>query len=294
MQGLLSKRKIRGYIYLILIVVSLGFGYYRSNNQEIPNIKGTVTIGYLNWQEDVAVTYLWQEILRRQGYMVELKNLDVAPLYVGLSKGNIELFLDGWLPITQKAYWETYKNQLDDYGSWYLGEAKIGLVVPGYVGANSIDELNRYQSEFNGQIIGIDPGAGIMKAAARATKDYNLNYKLVQGSEAAMVAALDKACREKKWIVITGWSPHWIFAKYDLKYLKDEKKSFGYAEGLHILANKRFKQEAPEVVSMLRKFKLNDSQIGGLEDMLQKGMDPQAVARKWISENRKLVESWTK
>lgn len=290
----MSKRKIRGYIYLVLIVVSLGFGYYRSNQQEIPNLKGTVTIGYLNWQEDVAVTYLWQEILKQEGYRVELRNLDVAPLYVGLSKGNIDLFLDSWLPITQKAYWDTYKNQLDDYGSWYVGEAKIGLVVPKYVGANSIGQLNNYRSKFNGQIIGIDPGAGIMKAADKATKDYNLNYKLVQGSEAAMVAALDKAYRENKWIAVTGWSPHWIFAKYDLKYLKDEKKSFGNAEGLHVLANKHFKEEAPEIVSMLKGFKLDDSQIGGLEDMLQKGMDPQDAAKKWVSENRKLVESWTK
>lgn len=293
MIGMLSKRRFRGLIYFIVIVISLGYGYYRNNKQETPYTKGTVTIGYLNWQEDVAVTYLWQEILQEKGYKVELKNLDVAPLYVGLSRGDIDLFLDSWLPITQKAYWDNYKNQLDNYGSWYLGEAKIGLVVPKYADVNAIAGLNQFQDKFNGEIIGIDPGAGIMKAAVRAAKDYGLNYKIIQGSEAAMVASLDKAYRAKKWIVVTGWSPHWIFAKYELKYLSDEKKSFGEAEGLYVLANKKFTVDRPEVARMLKKFKLNDNQIGELEDMLQKGIDPQAAAREWVNGHRKLVDSWT-
>lgn len=278
-----------------LLVATLSIGYFRQESRSLAGDKpkGTVTIGYVNWQEDVAVTYLWKEILEEKGYTVQLKNLDVAPIYVGLSKGDLDLFLDGWLPITQRAYWEKYKGQLDDYGSWYDGEAKIGLVVPEYAAIDSISRLQQEYAKFNGRIIGIDPGAGIMKAAAQAVTDYGLKYEVVQGSEAAMIAALDKAYREKRWVVITGWSPHWIFAKYDLKYLTDEKKSFGESEGLHLLANKNFTQRSPEIAAMLKRFKLNDKQIGGLEAMIQKETEPREAARKWIKENRDLVDSWT-
>lgn len=256
--------------------------------------KQTVRIGYINWQEDIAVTYLWQAILKDKGYDVELENLDVAPLFVGLNKGDLDLFLDSWLPVTQQAYWEKYKAKLDDLGSWYQGQAKIGLVVPQYVTVNSIADLNAQQDKFGGKIIGIDPGAGIMKAADRAIRDYGLGLQVVQGSEAAMLSALDKAYRERQWIVVTGWSPHWMFAKYQLKYLADPKKSFGEAEGLHILANKDFSQKQQGIVSMLQRFRLNDQQIGSLEGLINQGMQPQDAAKKWIKDNQSLVDSWTK
>ncbi|MDQ7093303.1 glycine betaine ABC transporter substrate-binding protein [Desulfosporosinus sp. PR] len=277
---------------IILLTVSIATGCGQQSGGQ--DAKPLIKIGYINWQEDVAVTYLWQEILQEKGYQVELLSVDAAPLFVGLNKGDLDLFLDSWLPITQQAYWEKYKDKLDDYGSWYTGEAKIGLAVPTYVNLDSITQLNDQKANFGGQIIGIDPGAGIMKSADKAQKDYALNYDIVQGSEAAMLAALDKAYKEKKPIVITAWSPHWMFSKYDLKYLTDPKKDFGSSEGLHVLANKDFTLKQPAVAAMLKKFKLNDQQIGTLEDLINQGLSPQDAAKKWISTNQTVVNSWLK
>jgi glycine betaine/proline transport system substrate-binding protein len=283
------KRRVSTALGVLLIVTLLaGCGQAQSEQ----GVKATVKIGYINWQEDIAVTNLWQEILKEKGYQVELLNVDVAPLFVGLSKGDLDIFLDSWLPITQQAYWEKYKDKLDDFGPWYLGEAKVGLVVPKYVDINSIDELNGQRTKFSGQIIGIDPGAGIMKTTNNAIKDYALNYEIVQGSESAMLATLDKAYKDNKWLVITGWSPHWMFSKYELKYLADPKNTFGSAEGLHILTNKEFTQKQPAIAAMLRKFKLNDQQIGSLEGLINQGLLPQDAAKKWIQDNRTLVNSW--
>jgi glycine betaine/proline transport system substrate-binding protein len=38
-----------------------------------------------------------------------------------------------------------------------------------------------------------------------------------------MVASLDKAIRDKEWIVVTGWKPHFKWSQNDLKYLKIQK-----------------------------------------------------------------------
>jgi len=290
--GIGKKLKINTMVVCFLLMVTLAVGCGQQQSKQ--GVKPTVTIGYINWQEDIAVTYLWNEILEEKGYQVDLLNVDVAPLFVGLDKGNVDLFLDSWLPITQQAYWERYKEKLDDYGPWYQGEAKIGLVVPKYVSINSIDQLNEETANFSGQIIGIDPGAGIMKTTDKAIKDYALNYDVAQGSEAAMLATLGKAYKDKKWIVITGWSPHWMFSKYDLKYLSDPKKSFGSAEGLHILANKDFTQKQPAIAVMLKKFKLSDQQIGSLESLINQGLSPQDAAKKWVLDNKTLVNKWIK
>lgn len=253
-----------------------------------------VNIGYVNWAECVAVSNLWKVILEEQGYKVDLKSLDVAPLFVGLSEGDLDIFMDSWLPITHQSYWDNYKDKLDDYGIWYTAQAKIGLVVPQYVEINSIEELNAHKDKFKGKLTGIDPGAGIMKASEAVIDSYGLDFDLLQSSEAAMMAALEKAYTNQEWIAVTGWSPHWKFAKYDLKYLEDPKGSYGEAEEIHTLANKGFTQSQPEVATMLKKFKMDDAQIGTLEGYINDGMKPEDAAKKWISENQAIVDSWIK
>ena len=259
-----------------------------------PSENKTVNIGYVSWAEDVAVSNVWKVLLEEKGYKVKLQSLDVAPLFVGLDKGNIDVFLDAWLPLTHKSYWDKYKDTLDDYGIWYKGEAKIGLVVPNYVDIKSVEELKAKKDQFDGKIIGIDPGASMMKTTDKLVETYGLGYTVVRSSEAAMMSTLDKAYREKKWIVITGWSPHWMFAKYDLKYLEDSKKSYGEAEEIHTLANKEFTKKNPEVAKMLKAFKLDDQQIAKLESLINEGMEPEAAAKEWIKTNRALTDSWMK
>jgi len=264
----------------------------QKENKQTNEKKGTIQMGMVNWAECIANSNLWKVILEDMGYEVKLRQLEAAPLYLGLAKGDLDVFLDAWLPITHETYWEEYKDGLEDLGVWYESGARIGLVVPEYVAINSIEELVANKDKFGGEIIGIDPGAGIMKATDRANKDYALGYKIVQGSEAAMMSALKKAYGKEEWIVITGWTPHWKFAKYDLKFLDDPKLSYGEAEELHVLANKDFSSEFPEVAEMLRKFSMNDDQIGSLEALINEGMAPEEAARQWIEDNQDLVNSW--
>ena len=285
-----GKKKIIVIALLILFSLSLAVGCSNTATQD----KGTVKIGYVNWAECVAVSNLWKVILEEQGYKVELTQLDVAPLFVGLSQGNIDVFMDAWLPVTHETYWNEYKDNLDDYGIWYSEPAKIGLVVPQYVTIDSIADMKANSAKFDHQIVGIDPGAVKMKATDRANNSYNLGFEVLQSSESAMMAALSKAYADNKWIAITGWSPHWMFAEYDLKYLDDPKGEYGASEEIHTLANKEFSTKHPEVAEMLKNFTMNDQQIGSLEALINEGMTPVKAAEKWILENKDVVDGWIK
>ncbi|MGI6727937.1 MAG: glycine betaine ABC transporter substrate-binding protein [Anaerovoracaceae bacterium] len=297
MQKCKESKKLLIFVLVAIMVMSLATGCAGDSQPSENNTSAdneTIDIGYVNWAECIAVSNLWKVILEDQGYDVKLTQLDVAPLFVGLSKGDIDIFMDSWLPITHESYLQEYKDKLDDYGSWYQSPAKIGLVVPKYVTIDSIEQMKDEGEKFNNEIIGIDPGAGIMKAASRANETYDLNFKIIQGSEAAMVSALNKAYAKNEWIAITGWSPHWKFAKYDLKYLEDPKMEFGEAEEIHTLANKNFSNSQPEIAAMLKKFKMSDSQIGSLEGLIDDGMDPVNAAKKWIEDNQDTVDEWIK
>lgn len=294
-------RKNRGWQKLIIfalvavLVLSLTAGC-SSTSQPADDAqdKGTVEIGYVNWAECIAVSNLWKVLLEDQGYQVDLTSLDVAPLFVGLSSGDLDVFMDAWLPITHETYWNEYKDSLEDYGIWYQESAKIGVTVPQYVTIDSIEQMKDEAAKFDSKIIGIDPGAGIMKASVKANESYGLGFEVVQGSEMAMMAAMEKAYAKNEWIAITGWSPHWMFAKYDLKYLDDPKGDYGEAEEIHILANKDFSTAQPEVAAMLKKFKMSDAQIGSLEALITDGMEPIDAAKQWIGDNQEAVDAWIK
>src|SRR5699024_3995609 len=79
-----------------------------------------------------------------------------------------------------------------------------------------------YSEEVNYTITGIEPGAGVFQASEKAVEEYGLDGWEVQASSSgAMASALGSAIDNEEPIIVTGWTPHWKFAKYDLKYLED-------------------------------------------------------------------------
>lgn len=67
-----------------------------------------------------------------------------------------------------------------------------------------------------------------------------------------MTAALDTAIENEEPIVVTGWEPHWMFAKYDLKFLEDSEGAYGDSEDIHILARKGFSDDMPKATKFLK------------------------------------------
>ncbi len=164
-------------------------------------------------------------------------------------------------------------------------------------GSSSASSLGK---EVNYTITGIDAGAGEMKMAQNAIDKYGLSkWTLQSGSGATMTAALAKAIKNKQPIIITGWSPHWMFAKYDLKYLKDPKGVFGNAESIHTVVTKSFPSKHPNAAKILKKFNWTPAQMGKVMLAIQNDTSdsPEVAAQKaakdWVKNNQDEVNKWT-
>jgi glycine betaine/proline transport system substrate-binding protein len=247
----------------------------------------------VNWAEGVAMTHLAKVILEdRMGYQVELTMADVAPVFTALAGGDSDAFLDAWLPLTHKEYMERFQGKVEDLGTNYEG-ARIGLVVPAYVKANSIPELAAMKKALDGQIIGIDSGAGIMSTTEKALAAYKLDLRLMSSSGPAMAASLQDAIKRERPVVVTGWKPHWKFARWDLKFLEDPQGIYGAAESIHTLTRPGLEKDKPEVARFLRAFKLDDQQLGDLMGVVAEAKgDPSDAAREWVKRHEALVDGW--
>ncbi|MBS4534292.1 glycine betaine ABC transporter substrate-binding protein [Clostridium sp. D2Q-14] len=255
--------------------------------------KGEVKLGVVNWAEGIAMTNLAEAILEeKMGYDVTSTTAEPGLIFTSLAEGDYDAFLDGWLPVTHKSYMDQFGDQLEDLGYNYEG-ARIGLVVPSYVDVDSIEELNDNKDLFDGRIVGIDSGAGIMEATEEAIEEYDLDFDLMESSGPVMTAELASSIDDEEPVVVTGWSPHWKFARYDLKFLEDPKGIYGEAENLHTIARKGIKEDMPEVAEFLENFKMSDDQLGELMgDIADSDEEPLEVAKKWMNENEDLVNSW--
>ncbi len=145
------------------------------------------------------------------------------------------------------------------------------------------------------QIIGIEPGAGIMTQTKTALKEYQLNdWQLQEGSSAAMAAELEKAYKSKKPIIVTGWAPHWMFSTYDLKFLEDPKEAYGTVEDIHTIVRKGLDKDVPGAYTILDQFSWKPADIEKVMVDIKDGTDPAEAATNWIKANGDQVGQWTK
>lgn len=254
----------------------------------------TIELGYVLWDSEIASTHVVAAVLIDElGYDVNLTSVDAGPMWTGLAQGDFDAIVAAWLPATHAAYWDQYGDRLVDLGMNLEG-ADIGWAVPTYVELDSITQLNDNAAMFGGEIIGIDPGAGLMAASDRAMEVYDLSdFDLIDGSDAAMAAALDRAITRGEPIVVTSWRPHWMWAAYDLKYLADPQGVFGDAEQIHTVVSQSFADNGPQdALAFLGAFHWTGEDMGAVMLKILDGMEPFDAAREWLSENPELVQGW--
>ncbi|MDH1263049.1 glycine betaine ABC transporter substrate-binding protein [Pseudomonas sp. GD03944] len=258
--------------------------------------KPALKIGYVNgWDDSVAVTHVAGEILKTKlGYDVTLQPVEPAIMWQGVARGDLDATLSAWLPATHGEYFEKLKDKVTVLGTNYDG-AKIGLIVPEYVEAKTIADLEKYAKDFDGKITGIDAGAGVMRRTEDAIKEYDLkSIKLMPSSGPAMATALTRAEKAKKPIVVTGWIPHWMFAQWKLRFLEDPKNVFGEAEHVDTVANPGLEAKAPDAAAFLKKLSWSAEEVGAVMLSIRDGVKPEDAAKDWIAKNPDRVAEWLK
>ena len=257
----------------------------------------TLKIVYVKWDCAIASSNLAKAVLEdKLGYKVELLPVTQPVLWTSIASGNADAMVTAWLPNTHATMYSKVKNQVEMLGKLTDG-ARLGLAVPDYVSLKSIDELDANADKFKGRIVGIDPGSGLMQLTEKALKDYDIKQlQLVEGSGTIMTSSLSEAIRKQEWIVVTAWSPHWMFGRWQMHYLDDPLGSLGKEEGIFKVGRIDLKKDHPDAWAFLSRFRFEDApQLQRLMDWnQQKGSDPVQNAHRFMKENPRLVDSWLK
>ena len=250
-----------------------------------------VKLGTLGWEDVQPITLITKKFLEQQGYKVNITTFSEWGIAFGaLTKGDVELLVSHINYVTSD-YWQRNKNRLEKVSPISYGLYQA-FVVPRYMKIDSTDQLNSVRDQVDGKIIGIEPGSGLMRESAEAIKAYGLNYQLVEGSTAAMVAQLQSALDRREPIVTMLWDPSWMIQKFDVKFLKDPKNIFDPAQAYYWIAKRGFSNENPRVRELIASMFVPLSEISKINGDMKNGMAVDQAVDKWWGDHSDLEKRW--
>lgn len=261
----------------------------------------TVVMSDPGWTDITSTTALAGTVLTGLGYEPRVDMLSVAVTFEALKNNQVNLFLGNWMP-SQTEMVEPYLKQGVELVGTNLADAKVTLAVnrEAYeAGVRDFADLQKFADKFGKSIYSIEPGSSANKnlSAIIEKNEFGLgDWKLVEASEQAMLAQVDRAIRRGEWVVFLGWAPHPMNVKYKIDYLSGGDAYFGPNYGgatVRTLANQKFLSACPNLQRLARQlvFDLNTENQMMLM-ILDGGLDQNAAARKWLSENPELLTKW--
>ncbi|MCB6182088.1 glycine betaine ABC transporter substrate-binding protein [Leeia sp. TBRC 13508] len=259
--------------------------------------EAAVKIATTNWADVLAVANVVKYVMETKlKQPVQFVQADIGIQYQGVARGDLDLMVGGWLPVTHATYFARYKNDMEDVGVIYKG-GKNGWAVPAYIPESqlsSIADLSKpeVKEKLKGTIQGIEPGGGLMQASEKTISAYNLDMKLQSSSEAGMLASISRAYPAKEWVVATVWSPHWLFQKYKMRYLKDPKGTLGGEETIHAFGSKEFGKKFPKAHAMMKKFNMTLADVEAVEMEGNSTNDYATAAKKFVDAHPEKVKAW--
>lgn len=251
----------------------------------------TITIGTMSWEDLTPITGITKKVLEDSGYTVKVVPFSEWGIaYAALSKGDVQLLASQTDYVAQD-YWNKNKKRLEKISPVSHGLFQA-IAVPKYVPIDSVEQLNDNADKFSGKIVGIEPGSGLMKDTANAVKDYGLKLQLVEGSTAAMTAALKSATDRKEWIAVTIWEPSWMAQKYDVKFLKDPKGVFPPAQSYYWIGQKGFSAENPHAREVIASVYVPLADIASINSAVNDGKTMDEAIKSWTDSHSDLLKRW--
>ena len=251
----------------------------------------TIEMGTMSWEDLTPITGITKKVLEDAGYTVndtEFSEWGIA--YAALTTGDVQILASQTDYVAQD-YWNRNKSRLEKISPVSHGLFD-GIAVPSYVTIDSIDELNTNADKFGGKIIGIEPGAGLMRETGDAVDGYDLDLELVEGSTAGMTAALKSAVDRQEWIAVTLWEPSWIAQKFDIKFLEDPKGVFPPPQTYYWIGQKGFSEENPQAREILASVFVPKEDITAMNGVVKDGKSMDDSISEWVGTHGDLLERW--
>lgn len=259
----------------------------------------TVKMADPGWSDIGATNAIAGVLLGGMGYTAKVDTLAVPIAYGGLKDGQIDVFLGNWMPAQQGFYDKFVATGDVKQLAKNLDGTEFTLAVPDYVwdaGVHDFADLNKFADKFGKKIYGIGSGAPANQSLQEIIKNNEFElgqWKLVESSEQAMLAEVNRNVKKKTFVTFLGWTPHPMNVQIKLHYLKGGEKYFGSTGSVHTLTRKDYAQACPNVAKLFTNLSFTlDMENSIMATVTDKKVKNEEAARAWIKANPAVLEKW--
>jgi len=277
-----------------------------------------------NWTSQLVLSRITGALLEKAGYNVEYKPADNQLQFVAIGNGDMHVQVEVW----EGTHRTSFQRQLDagrmiDAGS-HDAVTREDWWYPSYMektcpGLPDYEALNKCAEAFatpetapKGRYLGgpID----WEKPDPERIEALGLDFEVVNAGQASTLwAELDAAYRREEPIVLFNWTPNWVEARYDGKFIEfpeydakcETDPSWGSnPERTHDCGNPRagwlkkgvwsgMEEEWPGAYEIIRNVNFTNEHIAQAAAMVDvDGMKPEEAAEQWIEENENVWSAW--
>ena len=318
-QKLTDLRKITLAMFL---AVGLIFG--GTVNAEAPESDDPIKIVLNNWTSQVVLANVASELFRKLGYNTELVPSDNQLQFSGMAGGDLHVQVEVWEG-THKTNFEKFVEMgtLVDAGTheaitreewWYPKYMEDRC--PGLPDWKALDacaeEFSTVETAPKGRYLGgpIDWG----KHHNERVQSLGMSFVVVNAGQASTLwAELDAAYRRDEPIVLFNWTPNWVEAKYDGRFvdfpdyapecMNDPAWGMNPDMIYDCGAPKKgwlkkaawggMKDKFPTAFKLLNNVSFTNAQIAAAAAYVDvDNMTPEQAAKEWMSANEEVWKSW--
>ena len=260
----------------------------------------TVKMADPGWSDIAATNAIAGFLLTGMGYKPKVDTLAVPITFGGLKDGQVDVFLGNWMPAQQGFYDKFVATGDVTQLSKNLDGTEFTLAVPDYVwdaGVHNFADLNKFADKFGKKIYGIGSGAPANLSLQEIIKknEFDLGgWKLVESSEQAMLAEVNRNVKKGTFVTFLGWTPHPMNVQIKgMHYLKGGEKYFGDTGTVHTLTRKGYAAACPNVGKLLTNLTFTqDMENSIMADVTNNKVSNAAAAKAWIKANPAVLDKW--
>jgi glycine betaine/proline transport system substrate-binding protein len=267
-----------------------------------PAVCRDVRFADVGWTDIAATTGLASTIFEGLGYRPTKTIASVPITFAGIKSKQIDVFLGYWAPTMDPIITPFVKaGTIKVLATPNLSGAKYTLAVPDYVyngGLKNFADIQKYADKLNGKLYGIEPGNdgnALIKKMIDANQFGLGKFRLVESSEAGMLVEVNRAIREKQWIVFLGWEPHPMNVQMKIDYLAGGDAVFGpnYGEAKVFTATPPdYAARCPNAAKLVSNLQFTTAIENHVMVPIMDKTDANQAALGWLKQNPQVLDQW--
>ena len=280
---------------VIAVVCTLTVGAVQADDSKCDTVK----MADPGWSDIAATNAVARVLLEGAGYQFKIDALALPIIYGGLKDGLVDAFLGNWMPAQQGFHDKFVASGEVTQLARNLEGTEFTLAVPEYVwqsGVKDFADLQKRAGEFDKKLYGIGSGAPA-NLSLHSIIDKNEctlgGWKLVESSEQAMLAQVQRAVKREKPIVFLGWTPHPMNVQLKMRYLTGGEKWFGSSGSVYTLTRKGYAQACPNPAKLLANLTFSlEMENTIMANVVDNKVSNEEAAKAWIRANPAVLEGW--